>query len=241
MRGINCIYKNSAHFNESKNRGTGGLLGLKIEKISDTQVKFILTHEDLAERNINLSELAYGSDKTHQLFQEMMRQAMAECAFHTENTPLMVEAMPVGTDSIMIIVTKITDVSEIEQKLSVMPLARTTARFKRKELIEPVADTPNEDSISIFSFDSLDETAQVSIRLRGCFNGVSRLYKCNGRYFLMLQNETEDDRNTVDLEAILHEYGQKHISNRISCQYLAERGESLIQEDAVEKLALYLA
>lgn len=214
---------------------------MKIEKISDTQVKFILTQADLSERNIRVSELAYGSDKTYQLFQDMMRRAMAECEFNSENTPLMVEAMPLGAEGIIIVVTKITDVSGIEQKLDLLPLAKAAARFKRNELIQPSESDPGEESISIFSFDSLDAITDVSVRLQGCFSGVSRVYKMESRYFLLLQNETENDRTTADLEAILHEYGQKHVSNVLSRQYLAERGETLIAEGAVEKLALFLA
>jgi adapter protein MecA 1/2 len=193
---------------------------------------------DLEERNIKLSELAYGSDKIHQLFQEMMQLAHSEYAFASENVPLMVEAMRVGVDSIVVIVTKITDMGNLEKKLNLIPQARSVARFKRKELIETPAGAA-EDSISIFSFDTFDITADAISRLRGQFDGVSRVYKYDGRYFLYLQNETKDDRNTADLEAILFEYGQKHVSNTISKQYLSERGETLIPDNAVEKLAAY--
>ena len=48
---------------------------MKIEKINDNQIRCILTREDLEQRQIRLSELAYGSDKAKSLFQDMMRQA----------------------------------------------------------------------------------------------------------------------------------------------------------------------
>lgn len=211
---------------------------MRIEKISDTQIKFILTNADLSERNIRINELVYGSDKTHQLFQDMMRRALAEYEFQSENTPLMVEAMPVGADNIIVIVTKITDMSGIEQKLNLLPLAKTGGRFKRSELIEPAAE-PREESISIFSFDTLDTAADAAVRLASYFAGVSCLYKMSGRYYLTLQNESENDRTTADLETVLHEYGQKHVSNVISKQYLCERGELLIKDGALEKLTLY--
>lgn len=213
---------------------------MKIERISDTQIKFILTHADLAERNIKPTELSYGSEKTHQLFQDMMRQAMAECDFESDNTPLMVEATPMDAENVVVVVTKLTDMSETEQRLNFIPLAKMAARFKRMDIVPPPAESPAEDSISVFSFDTLDTVASLCGRLFGHFFGVSQVYKHSDRYFLLLQNETEDDRNTSDLEIILHEYGQKHISNTISKQYLAERGELLIPDCAVEKLAMYL-
>lgn len=36
---------------------------MKIEKLNDHQIRCTLTSEDLATRNIKLSELAYGSEK----------------------------------------------------------------------------------------------------------------------------------------------------------------------------------
>ena len=48
---------------------------MKIEKISDNQIRFTLTGEDLAARQIKLSELAYGTEKARNLFREMMQQA----------------------------------------------------------------------------------------------------------------------------------------------------------------------
>ena len=79
---------------------------MKIERVSDTQLKLTLTKADLAERDIQLEDLIRPGEKTQQLFRDIMEQAMEECDFITENTPLMVEAVPVGLDGIMIIVTR---------------------------------------------------------------------------------------------------------------------------------------
>ncbi len=80
---------------------------MKIEKISDTQVKFILSEDDLADKDIKLEDLAVSNDKTKELFQDILSQALDECGFAVDDAPLMVEALPVALDSIMIIVTKL--------------------------------------------------------------------------------------------------------------------------------------
>ena len=36
---------------------------MKIEKLNDNQIRCTLTHADLAERQLQLSELAYGTEK----------------------------------------------------------------------------------------------------------------------------------------------------------------------------------
>ena len=41
---------------------------MKIEKINDNQIRCTLTRADLADRQLKLSELAYGSEKAKSLF-----------------------------------------------------------------------------------------------------------------------------------------------------------------------------
>ena len=67
---------------------------VKIEKISDTQIKIILNQADLKNRDIKISELAYGSKKAQELFRDMMETALEEHDFDTHNVPLMIEAVP---------------------------------------------------------------------------------------------------------------------------------------------------
>lgn len=91
---------------------------MKLEKINDNQIRCTLTSEDLANRQIKLSELAYGTDKAKNLFQDMMQQAQYEFGFETDNSPLMVEAIPVSPDSIVLIITKVDDPEELDTRFS---------------------------------------------------------------------------------------------------------------------------
>ena len=43
---------------------------MKIEKISDNQIRCTLTRADLADRQLQLSELAYGTEKAKSLFRD---------------------------------------------------------------------------------------------------------------------------------------------------------------------------
>ena len=91
---------------------------MKIEKINDSQIRCTLTSADLASREIKLSELAYGTEKAKNLFQDMMRQAHYECGFESDNSPLMIEAIPVAPDSIVLIITKVDDPEELDTRFS---------------------------------------------------------------------------------------------------------------------------
>lgn len=91
---------------------------MKIEKINDKQIRFTLTGEDLAERQIKLSELAYGTEKARNLFREMMQQAASQVGFEADNIPLMIEAVPMNGGSIVLIVTKVDNPEELDTRFS---------------------------------------------------------------------------------------------------------------------------
>ena len=89
---------------------------MKIEKISDNQIRCTLTRADLADRQLQLSELAYGTEKAKSLFRDMMQQAAQEFGFEAENMPLMIEAIPSSSDSIVLIITKVEDPEELDTR-----------------------------------------------------------------------------------------------------------------------------
>lgn len=91
---------------------------MKIEKVSDNQIRCTLTREDLAERQIKLSELAYGTEKAKILFRDMMQQAAYEFGFEADDIPLMIEAIPLSSDTIILVITKVEYPEELDTRFS---------------------------------------------------------------------------------------------------------------------------
>lgn len=91
---------------------------MKIERINENQIRCTLTGQDLAERQMKLSELAYGSDKAKRLFHEMMQKANYELGFDAEDIPLMIEAIPLAGGAILLNVTKIEYPEELDTRFS---------------------------------------------------------------------------------------------------------------------------
>ena len=91
---------------------------MKIEKISDNQIRCTLTKEDLMRRQLKISELAYGSEKAKILFREMMQQASYEFGFEAEDIPLMIEAIPLSTESVILVITKVEYPEELDTRFS---------------------------------------------------------------------------------------------------------------------------
>ncbi len=91
---------------------------MKIEKVNENQIRCTLTREDLASRELKISELAYGTEKAKTLFRDMMRQANFEFGFEAEDIPLMIEAIPLNAECIVLIITKVEDPEELDTRFS---------------------------------------------------------------------------------------------------------------------------
>ena len=108
---------------------------MKIERINENQIRCTLTSSDLSARNLNLGELAYGTEKAKKLFHEMIQKASNEVGFEADDIPLMVEAIPLSSESIMLIITKIEDPEELDTRFS---------RFSPGNEDEPLTTLANE-------------------------------------------------------------------------------------------------
>lgn len=91
---------------------------MKLEKLNDNQIRCTLTKADLADRQIKLSELAYGSEKAKSLFRDMMLQASVEFGFEANDIPLMIEAIPMPNECVVLIITKVSDPEELDTRFS---------------------------------------------------------------------------------------------------------------------------
>lgn len=117
---------------------------MKIEKINENQIRCTLTREDLELHQIQISELAYGSDKAKKLFRDMMEQAQLQFGFEADNIPLMIEAIPVTSDSIILIITKVEDPEELDTRFSKF------TPFKDRGQAEPLQLDGADSIIDIF-------------------------------------------------------------------------------------------
>ncbi|MBQ9764763.1 MAG: adaptor protein MecA [Lachnospiraceae bacterium] len=91
---------------------------MKIEKINDNQIRCTLNKQDLAARQIKLSELAYGTEKAKNLFRDMMQMASHEYGFEVDDQPIMIEAIPLSSESIVLNISKVSNPDELDTRFS---------------------------------------------------------------------------------------------------------------------------
>jgi len=228
---------------------------MKIERISSNEIKFVLSEADLSERNMRLNELSYGSEKTQELFREIMERAAVECDFHTTHeTPLIIEAIPVSRNSIMIIVTKVGSHEDLEDRFGYPPVIgnyKNISRAKQKKRHTDGHMPPMPPDIFgggkrshaaakqiIFEFKSLDDVTSACARISGTYIGNNALYKYSSRYYLVIDNS--DAKLSAGQENILREYGNKFSHLEISGMFLLEHGETVIENGAIDVISTIL-
>jgi len=91
---------------------------MKIEKISEMQVRCTLTRTDLTKRGLRVSELAYGTPKARMLFDEMLIAASEEVGFEVEDYPVMMEAIPISNECIVIVISKVENPEELDARFA---------------------------------------------------------------------------------------------------------------------------
>lgn len=104
---------------------------MKIERTSENQIRCTLNKHDLMERQLKISELAYGSDKAKELFRDIMEQANIDLGFDADDIPLMIEAIPTSRDSIILLINKVDNPDELDERFSMFGPS-DDARFRRQ-------------------------------------------------------------------------------------------------------------
>lgn len=223
---------------------------MKIERINDSQMKFMLTKTDLDKRSLDISDLAYGSIKTQELFQDIIDTACKEFSFNMEDTPLMIDAVPTSKTSIMIILTKVSNpvtyqeaeggFKKVNENSGFMPLApkNISSNAEEKDLNKNKRILKNSSSRNmIFAFASLDEITNVSKRIKN-MTLESSLYKYNDEYLLNITFGKEIGESIQYIENIISEYGDKLLgAEELKIAYLKEKGNMLIKKNAVSVMA----
>ena len=219
---------------------------MKIEKVNENQIRCTLTREDLASRELKISELAYGTEKAKSLFRDMMQQANFEFGFEAEDIPLMIEAIPLNADCIVLIITKVEDPEELDTRFSrFAPSVTEDSDDDSDESTAaetPAAPAPEENDAvrsRLFRMDTLNQVINAAVVAAGHYHGFSTLYHEEGTdgYYLIL-TQGEEDREVFDRVCnVISEYGIPKRSTPASLTFLEEHCSTLIDEHALQRLS----
>ena len=204
---------------------------------------------DLENRNLNVVELAYGSDNAKALFQEMLSKASYEVGFDADDSPLMIEAVPLSNESIIIYVTKVDDPDELDTRFAKFSPTMADDVFASfdmnfNNLLEGALDLDDETSESqkepylrAYSFETLDELIEAAKAVK-TYSGENTLYKdeVNKRFILVLK-KNDNKKNFAVAANILSEYGVKLSATSFSEDYYKEHFKVMVKENAISQIS----
>lgn len=166
---------------------------MKIEKVSENQIRCTLTREDLADRQLKISELAYGTEKAKMLFRDMMQQAAYECGFEAEDIPLMIEAIPLSADTIILIITKVEYPEELD------------TRFAQFAPGDPEEDSANDyaggENDRVFESAGADDILDMFHKIREEVRKAEQ--EKNGNNFIPLEKTIQNEQQNTEEHVVV--------------------------------------
>ncbi|MDE5863279.1 MAG: adaptor protein MecA [Lachnospiraceae bacterium] len=278
---------------------------MKLERLSENQIRCTLDKADLADRELLLNELAYGTDRAKELFRDMMAQAADELGFEVNDIPLMIEAIPVSPECLILIITKVEDPEELDTRFSrfskytdieieaeednsdssseekdedslelfnsaaslmetisdivenieqvkkqtetgqnanFIPLSaalRESSRKKAEKAKESKKSNTSTSTYRIFSFQNINDISKAAVMVAPIYQDDNSLYKSpfDSRYYLIVNNQTDDAENYQRVCNLLSEYGTKVKATYAMPYYFAEHFKIIIKKDALQTLA----
>ena len=164
---------------------------MKLERLSENQIRCTLNKADLADRDLLLNELAYGTDKAKELFRDMMEQAADELGFEVNDIPLMIEAIPVNPDCLILIITKVEDPEELDTRFS---------RLSKYTNIEMDTDSQDSEDSEEDNLELFNDAASLLDTISDIVENIEQVKK---------QTESGKNTNFVPLSAALRENAAK--------------------------------
>lgn len=240
---------------------------MKIEKINDNQIRCTLTRQDLEMRELKLSELAYGNEKAKTLFQDMMQQAAYEFGFEANNIPLMIEAIPLSSETIILIITKVEDPEELDTRFSkfspfsegddgdtapAMPKLEGADEIldlfhKIKQVGKNLEKTSSKEKTDVsqielakmYQFRDLDILILASKSLKGFYHGRNSIFKddVDKDYFLVIFKSDHSPEEFNKVCNTLSEYGVSCKFSSAAEAYFSEHYTQILGDNALQQLA----
>lgn len=216
---------------------------MKIEKVNENQIRCTLSKKDLADRQIKLSELAYGSEKAKGLFRDMIEQANYEFGFEADDIPLMIEAIPLSGENIILQITKVEYPEELDTRFSKFSEAdEEEEEITGETSILPELQGEKLDVISnltkMFEFKNLEQIERLAQVLGGFYEGENDLYKdeVKNRLYLLVQKSSHTPEEFNKVCNIISEYAihRKYVPAKEA--FLKEHGKLLVKGNALQML-----
>ena len=183
---------------------------MKIEKLSESKIKFTVSREDMERWGITVESLITDTPKARELFKILIKRAEDETGFYAKGSNIMIEAQPGKGDAIILFVTNL--------DMHLQSLGKGRLRAKAVQ----------QSTHFIYEFENFDDLCEFA-KLKNNIE-KSSLYSFEKNYYLVLFESCS---------AIINEYGKEMKKNEITLPYLKEHGKCIAEKDALITIEKY--
>lgn len=187
---------------------------MRIQKVNENTIRIFISFAELADRDITMADLFQRSQRSEQLFWEIISQAREEVEFNLDQ-PFWIQATTASNDEFVITVIKQEESTDSCQK------EKEVKRTSRSKVIE-----------WIYVFEDIEDVLSVVKRFPVFPRLRSTLYEYEGEYYLAVSHLGTGKKKQL-AEALLDEYGEVV---DVAKYFLEEHGMTIIEDKAVETL-----
>ena len=192
---------------------------MKVEKISPDKFRIMFSDEDLKDFGVDFENLKYNSDEAQEIFWDLIEHAQIEDEFFGDGAQIVVEAVASKNDGLTMTVTRVSDAEKLPK------IKHKKTKQRKPKDISPV----------IFSFSDFEDLIKACKYIENIFVGVSRLYKLDGEYYLVM--DAIHESVAIKVDSLLYEYGEKILNSAVAQGKLAEYGNLLIKNTAIASIS----
>ncbi|RKQ88403.1 adaptor protein MecA [Brockia lithotrophica] len=197
---------------------------MRIERISPDKVRFFLTPDDLAERQLDREDLWKDLPKVHELFHDMLEQAYYEVGFEARG-PVAVEIFTLPAHGMVVVISRTAEDEALYEEDGEESLQMEVLLAEREDVV--------------VAFRDIEHVIAAAQKLAGILPHGGRLYAFRKLYVLYFpETLVREAGKAAQALAVLTEYGE---AVSVSEAILEEYGKKLIAEDALGTLRTYFA
>lgn len=211
---------------------------MKIEKISDNQIRCTLSAGDMLKRHLSLKALAQGNQEAQNLFKEMMEQSSEEFGFEPNEFPLLIELSPAEEGGIALTVTKVNSMDEIPLSVQadhLLKALQTIVNMAKDKGQGEAAPAP----VAAFSFEA-SRPLVLPPELKKEPRGVHTALYLQPRfrvYYLVLTSSLKYQAVFSNVCHLLSEYGRSVPVTEGSPAYFREHYVTVFAKNAIRHIA----
>ena len=211
---------------------------MELIRIDEGKLKIILTHEDLAEFEIDESELDYANTETKRMFWELLRRAKHATGFDTDGHRVLVQIFPSKSGGCEMFITRL---GELCSELSDDGESEGNI-ISRLDCPEDINEHLSEKRgyMGAYAFESLDALIRACRRLYTVgYSGASDAYIGeDGRAYLFLSEMEVCPYLPLNEYSFLSEYGSSENAEATRL-YVEEHASAVRRSDAVQLLSSF--